>query len=269
LKRLAPLTLLTLFALAPAAAAGIPSIVGGGSATAAGWSFAVPLKDRKLGFICTAAVIAPTRVLTAAHCVKGGRVRALRILEGSAWVSGKRAGRVVRVSRVRVHPRYNPKKDGRDIAVLKLRRPTTAPPVALPTRAQAKAATRPGDRVRSAGWGARSAWGFRVAQRLKSTKERVLTARRCRRFYGRNGFLPHSMICALGRRVERFRGPFTYRTTSCSGDSGGPLVARTPAGPRVVGVVSAGPIPCAGGPSIYSRVGTSLGFIRKAAGLTR
>ena len=257
------------FVAAPAATgAGVPSIVGGGSANAAGWRFTVPLKDRKLGFVCTAAVISPTRVLTAAHCVKGARVRSLRILEGSAWVSGRRAGRVVRVSRVRIHPRYNPDKDGRDVAVLRLRRPTTAPPVALPTRGQAKAATRPGDLVRSAGWGARSAWGFRVAQRLKSTKERVLTGRRCRRYYGKNGFLPHSMICALGKPVGRFRGPFTYRSTSCSGDSGGPLIAQTPSGPRIVGVVSAGPIPCGGGPSIYSRVATSLGFIRKAARLT-
>ena len=261
---------LTLAAAGPAAAsgAGVPTIVGGGSANAAGWAFTVPLRDRKLGFICTAAVISPTRVLTAAHCVKGVKVHSLRILDHSAWASGKRAGRAVRVSRVRIHPRYNPKKDARDFAVLKLRRPTMAPAIALPTQREAKAATRAGSRVRSAGWGARSAWGYRVAARLKSTKERVLTGRRCRRFYGRNGFLPHSMICALGKPVGRFRGPFTYRSTSCSGDSGGPLVAQTPAGPRVVGVVSVGPIPCGGGPSIYSRVETSLGFIRKAMGTT-
>jgi secreted trypsin-like serine protease len=74
------------------------------------------------------------------------------------------------------------------------------------------------------------------------------------------------MICALGRRVARFRGPHVFRTTSCSGDSGGPLVAQTPGGPRIVGVVSAGPIPCGGGPSIYSRVESSLRFIRKAMG---
>jgi secreted trypsin-like serine protease len=195
-------------------------------------------------------------------------VRSLRILEGSAWISGKRAGRMVRVSRVRIHPRYNPEKDARDFAVLKLRRPTVAPPVALPTREQARAATRPSGLVRSAGWGARSAWGFRVAQRLKSAKERVLTARRCGRFYGKNGFLPFSMICALGKRVGRFRGPFTYRRTSCTGDSGGPLVARTPAGPRLVGITSVGPIPCGGGPSIYSRVETSLRWIRRATGPT-
>ena len=63
-------------------------------------------------------MISPTRVLTAAHCVKGAKVHSLRILEGSAWSRGKRAGRVVRVSRVRIHPRYNPEKDGRDLAVL-------------------------------------------------------------------------------------------------------------------------------------------------------
>ncbi len=241
-----------------------PTIVGGGPAAAAGWGFTVPLKHRKLGLICTASVISPTSLLTAAHCVKRTKPRRLQILEGSPWASGKRAGATVRVARIRIHPRYNGQKDRRDLAVLRLRRPTVAPPIALPTLAEARAATRPGTRVRSAGWGARSAWGFRAAGRLKSTRERVLTSGRCRRFYGKDGFFPPTMVCALGRRVGRFRGPHVYRTTTCSGDSGGPLVAATPGGPRLVGVTSVGPIPCGGGPSIYSRVAHGLRFIRRA-----
>ena len=46
------------------------------------------------------------------------------------------------------------------------------------------------------------------------------------------------------------------------------IVANTPGGPRLVGVVSAGPFPCGfGAPSIYARVASRLGFIRRAAGL--
>jgi secreted trypsin-like serine protease len=64
-------------------------------------------------------------------------------------------------------------------------------------------------------------------------------------------------VCA--RRARRY-------ATSCVGDSGGPVVANTPAAPRLVGVISAGPFPCGlGAPSIYARVSSRLGFIRQAA----
>jgi secreted trypsin-like serine protease len=261
----APLVLVAL-ALAPSAAAQEPSIVGGGTAAAAGWRFTVPLKERKLGFICTASVISPTSVITAAHCAKQSKPRDLRILEDSPWISGRRAGRPIKVTRIRIHPRYNGQKDSRDVAVLRLRRPTTTPAIALATHREARRAALPGSRVRSAGWGARSAWGFRTAKRLKTTRERVLTAARCRRYYGKFGYIPAEMICALGRPVKRFRGPHNFRSTSCSGDSGGPLVAATPAGPRLIGVVSAGPIPCGAGPSIYTRLDSVRRFIRRAMG---
>jgi secreted trypsin-like serine protease len=64
-------------------------------------------------------------------------------------------------------------------------------------------------------------------------------------------------VCA--RRARRY-------ATSCVGDSGGPVVANTPAAPRLVGVISAGPFPCGlGAPSIYARISSRLGFIRQAA----
>ncbi len=75
------------------------------------------------------------------------------------------------------------------------------------------------------------------------------------------------MICVLGAVAPRLRSRYPLATTSCTGDSGGPLVARTRAGLRLVGVVSVGPIPCGGAPSIYARVSAELGFIRRAAGL--
>ena len=255
----------------PAAADGSPgaqaSIVGGHKADPHAWGFAVALRERGFGYFCTGSLIAPDRVLTAAHCVRSSKPRRMRVIVGSPWSAGPRARPSYRVRRVRIDPDYRPRLDRRDVAVITLRTPTTAPAVELATARESAAATRTGKQVYSAGWGARSPWGLRLAKRLKSTRELVYSNRTCQRYYLKSGFDSRSMICVLGVRASRLRSRFSLATTSCSGDSGGPLIARTRAGLRLVGVVSAGPLPCGSAPSIYARVSAELGFIRRAAGL--
>ena len=244
-----------------------PRIVGGGKANAAGWQFAVALTQKRR-FICSGSLIAPTKVLTAAHCVKGVKRRELSVLAGSPWITPHRRRPRIKVAAVAIDPAYNGHKDAHDFSVLTLASAPDAQPIVLANPAESKAATKPGRIVRSGGWGTRSAWGFNVARRLKTTKERVYRARKCDREYGKSrGFQQASMICALGKRIGRIHSRLPYRTTSCEGDSGGPLVADTPDGPRLIGAVSAGVFPCGlGGASIYGRVASRLGFIERAIG---
>src|SRR5262249_5873929 len=126
--------------------------------------------------------------------------------------------------------------------------------------------TGPGASVRAGGGGPGSAWGFRIARRLKTAKKGVYGARRCDRAYGKTrGFQQETMICALGKRIDRTGGGLPFHSTSCEGDSGGPLVTETPEGPRLVGAVSAGVLPCGLGlPSSYARVTSRLAFIERA-----
>jgi secreted trypsin-like serine protease len=239
------------------------SIVGGGPAAAERWGFAVALEEKRR-LVCTGSLIAPATVLTAAHCLKGVKRRHLSALAGSPWISTGRRGERIPVARVRLHPKFNRRKDLRDFGVLTLARESAAPPIALPTRAEAAAATAPGRTVRSAGWGAVSPFGFRVAQRLKATRERVYRARRCNRAYTKKAYFPKSMICALGARVRRLDGSRSFHSTACTGDSGGPVIAETPAGPRLVGIVVSGIFPCGLAPSIHARVSEALPFIEAA-----
>ncbi len=253
--------------LLPQVAGGDYRVVGGGPANAEGWQLAVALKLRHSHFFCGGTLIAPDQVLTAAHCVKKVKLRKLLVATGTPWLSGPRAAPRIPVSRIRIHPDYNGEKVFHDAAVVTLARPSAATPVELPTFTESKTATQPGDVVRVAGWGSRTAYGKREAQRLKAVRERVYRARKCQRSYRKGAFSGRSMICAVGPRIRRFRGREHFRATDCFGDSGGPLVASTPAGPRIVGIVSVGSFVCGlGGASVYTRVTYVLPFIRRVIG---
>lgn len=236
------------------------SIVGGGPADPAQWPFAVAI-FRKKRLHCGGSVIAPTKVLTAAHCVNRFNLANFQVITGRPNLRDPSAGQTLGVASGRVHPDFE-QTGLHDIAVLNLAQPTTAPPVALPTPAESAAVTGVGSLLRVAGYGATNAYGVRLSPFLKSTYESVRSDRRCLKTYTRDLFAPESMICALGPRRKN-GGRFKLHTSACSGDSGGALVADTPGGPIAVGTVSYGGALCGlpAAPSVYSRVASSLDFI--------
>ena len=264
--RLAALALAALVVAAPAQGgkgSGAPlaqsSVVGGKVADPAAWPFTVAVL-RRGRLHCGGTVIAPTKVLTAAHCVEGFPAGTLDVVANRPVLTAKTVGETIDVTAAVPHPDFV-FNQAHDVGVITLAQPTTAPPVALATAEQDLALTTPGTQLGVAGWGAQNPLGVDPSAALKRTSERVRTNKRCKRAYGRV-FKGSSMICALGKRLRRF-GRAPIHAAACSGDSGGPLVADTPTGPVELGTVSYGGAFCglSAAPTVYSRVSDSRDFI--------
>ena len=236
------------------------SIVGGTPANPAQFPYAVAI-FRKGHMHCSGSVIAPTKVLTAGHCVDGFNLANFQVIVGRPDLRNVATGQTIPVASGRVHPDFE-QTALHDVAVLNLAQPTSVPPIALATADQNNATTFPGAALQVAGYGATKPFGVHLSPFLKTTTEIVRTDRRCLRAYSRDLFAPQSMICSLGAK-RKHAGRFKIHTSACSGDSGGPLVANTATGPVEVGTVSYGGALCGlpAAPSVYSRVSSSLDFI--------
>lgn len=236
------------------------SIIAGTSADIAGFPYmaAIFFKGR---MHCGGSVIAPTKVLTAGHCVEGFNPAKLAVITGRSRLSDSATGEVTGVAAAVAHPDYK-ETQLHDVGVITLASPVSAQPIGLPTPTDVATLGFAGQFMRVAGWGARNPFGFNLSKVLKQTQEQIRSDARCRRAY-RKLYQAQAMICAIGEKLRKYGRPFIH-TTACSGDSGGPLIADTPEGVRVIGTVSFGGAFCGLGsaPTVYARVSDALDFIR-------
>jgi len=237
------------------------SIVGGGPADPAAWPFAAGiLFDGSLG--CGGSVLAPTKVLTAAHCALAASASHLQVVTGRANLADPSVGQVSAVTSATVHPDYQ-STGQHDLAVLSLATPTTASPVTIAT-ASDNGALAPGKKVVVAGWGSQKPAGGNLSNVLKQTTLRVHKPRDCLFVFGPDLFMPQFYFCANGTKLIGKKSKKQH-TSACRGDSGGPLVANTASGVRQVGVVSFGPRKCGRiFPAAYARVAAGADFIASA-----
>ena len=261
LRRLASLVVAALCAaMAAAPAAGV--VGGAAPADPAAWPWAVALLDAAnpdpvAAEVCTGTLIRGEWVLTAAHCVVGadGGVAdpaGVQVGAGAADLAALTPDRRLPVSRVVVYPGYTPSRFGRDVALLRLARPSGLPPAAL------GAGFRTGSLK---GWVAGFGLGDGGATTLLTGRISVSTPRACAR-YTRTlpaSAFPHSPWGTVCGTL-----PSSLEPSACFGDSGGPLADFRGAAPRVIGVVSYGPGACgAGVTTVYSDVGAYRPWIAR------
>lgn len=217
------------------------------------WTVALSSRDRfggtRAGQFCGGAAIAPTLVLTAAHClgplVLGGppeKVRDLRIIAGREDLLSDK-GKEIPVSKTWVNPAYDAAANAGDFAVLTLASPLPQSSV-VRMAAAGDGVYAPGTQAAVYGWGDTSGDGD-YALTLRSVGVSVLSDAVCERAYPGNAdgtYRAASMLCA---------GEIEGGRDACQGDSGGPLVA----GGRLIGLVSWGS-GCGqpGSPGVYTRV---------------
>ncbi|MFV2120176.1 S1 family serine peptidase [Streptomyces sp. Act-28] len=246
--------------LAPAPAAADRGVVGGRTASAsdAPWVVALSSRDRfgrtRAGQFCGGVAIAPTKVATAAHCLRedvlGVRVEELRDLKVIAGRGdlGASGGHEIAVKGMWINPAYDPGSNAGDAAVLTLAQPLPRGH-AIPVAPAGDAAYTAGVDATVYGWGDTTGTGT-YAHTLQAADVPVLPDEDCARAYpaglGEARYLPATMLCAGAREGGR---------DACQGDSGGPLVARG----KLIGLVSWGSgCGLAGRPGVYTRVSAVL-----------
>ncbi|MFJ9351816.1 trypsin-like serine protease [Streptomyces sp. NPDC101237] len=252
-----------------------PKIIGGGTATIASapWMAQLWYYDDKgtagtgddVGFFCGGSVISPTKILTAAHCVKGFKWSTTdsAVVTGTASLPTANAdgtanlhgGTVTGVLRQWNHPSYTVSAHGapnNDIAVLTLAAPVKATPIRMTTNTDTTS-YKTNNSAKVYGWGRTTSTTDDISATLKTATLPVQSDTTCTAAYGSTDFVKGHMVCA-GKAAT---GSDTGTTTTCNGDSGGPLVF----GGRIVGVVSWGVEDCVakGAYPVFTKASTYVG----------
>ncbi len=246
--RLAALLMTLLMALTGTATAADVDVrvVGGERVSIAHHPWVVYVTDSSGHQFCGGTLVAPTKVVTAAHCATARTPRNTRVVLGREDRQGTE-GVVARLSAIWIHPDYVAADQGADVAVLTLRTPVAYTPLPL-AQPSDEVLYEPGTSGLVLGWGRTSEQGGSSRYLLGATVP-VMADEHCLNAYPQ--YDPDEMTCA---------GYPEGGVDTCQGDSGGPFVA----GGKLIGITSWGE-GCAreGKPGVYVEVAAYADVIRE------
>jgi secreted trypsin-like serine protease len=215
-----------------------PRVVNGIRAKADDWPWMVAIfskgKAPVNGQFCGGALIHPSWVLTAAHCMNGETKSRIEVLLGTTDLMDHEKGDIIGIERIVRHPDYDgqpPTSPPFDVALLQLNKAATQPLVRIAD--SYTGLTQPEIEATVMGWGAtrdnRSDPAY--SDYLRQTSVPIVSNDICNEYRSYNGDVKDSMFCA---------GFADGGRDACIGDSGGPLVAETSNGWQQIGITSWG-----------------------------
>ena len=217
-----------------------------------------PNSDPVWSQFCGGTLIAPNKILTAAHCVDDKLTTDIEVVVGRSTLS-ESDGEIRSIKGIAVHPLYNDKLLTNDVAILTLSEEiTNITPIPVVSD-QDLEYWKPGSKYGTiVGWGQTEPELKVYPDNLRKTTIPIVNDTTCKNTMGIM-FDTATMICGGIKSSSKADidgvGP-------CYGDSGGPLIVNTPEGRKIAGITSWG-YECASSRtySVFSRVGTLNSWI--------